>query len=74
MYHDQGQIPVKTVGFEGACTVYIGLPYVLLNVPHGSAFDIAGKGVAQHLSMLCAITTAARLASGHGIARLYRSV
>lgn len=67
MFHDQGQIPVKTVGFAGACTVYIGLPYVMLNVPHGTAFDIAGKGVAQHLSMLSAMKTAARLASGQGI-------
>ena len=68
MYHDQGQIVVKTVGFEGACTVYLGLPYVLLNVPHGSAFDIAGTGVAQHRSMLAAIRTAANLAAGRGIA------
>lgn len=67
MFHDQGQIPVKTVGFEGACTVYIGLPFVMLNVPHGTAYDIAGKGVAQHLSMLAAIQTAARLASGGGV-------
>lgn len=67
MYHDQGQIPVKTLGFEGACTVYLGLPYVMLNVPHGSAFDIAGRGVAQHQSMLSAIRTAASLASGRGI-------
>ena len=67
MFHDQGQIPVKTVGFASACTVYIGLPYVMLNVPHGTAFDIAGKGVAQHLSMLSAMKTAARLASGQGI-------
>lgn len=67
MFHDQGQIPVKTVGFEGACTVYIGLPFVMLNVPHGTAYDIAGRGVAQHLSMLAAIQTAARLASGGGV-------
>ena len=64
MYHDQGQIAVKTAAFEGACTVYMGLSYVLLNVPHGSAFDIAGKGVAQHLSMLAAMKTAAKLAGG----------
>lgn len=68
MYHDQGQVVIKTVGFEGACTIYLGLPYVMLNVPHGSAFDIAGKGVAQHLSMLAAIKTAANLAAGRGIA------
>ncbi len=68
MFHDQGQIPIKTVGFAGACTVYIGLPFVMLNVPHGTAYDIAGKGVAQHLSMLSAVKTAARLALGQGIA------
>jgi 4-hydroxy-L-threonine phosphate dehydrogenase PdxA len=67
MYHDQGQIAVKTAAFEGACTVYLGLPYVLLNVPHGSAFDIAGQGVAQHLSMLAAMRTAAGLASGSAL-------
>jgi len=67
MFHDQGQIVIKTVGFAGACTVYIGLPYVLLNVPHGTAFDIAGRGVAQHRSMLAALLTAARLAAGRGL-------
>ena len=68
MFHDQGQIPIKTGAFEGACTVYIGLPFVMLNVPHGTAYDIAGKGLAQHLSMLSAIRTAATLAVGHPIA------
>ena len=67
MFHDQGQIVIKTVGFAGACTVYIGLPYVLLNVPHGTAFDIVGKGVAQHQSMLAAFQTASRLADGNGL-------
>jgi 4-hydroxythreonine-4-phosphate dehydrogenase len=67
MFHDQGQIVIKTVGFAGACTVYIGLPYVLLNVPHGTAFDIAGKGLAQHRSMLAAFQTATLLASGQGL-------
>lgn len=68
MFHDQGQIPIKTAAFEGACTVYVGLPFVMLNVPHGTAYDIAGKGVAQHLSMLSAIRTAASLAAGKPIA------
>ena len=67
MFHDQGQIPVKTVGFEGACTVYIGLPFVMLNVPHGTAYDIAGRGVAQHASMLSAVRTAALLATGQSL-------
>jgi 4-hydroxy-L-threonine phosphate dehydrogenase PdxA len=66
MYHDQGQIAVKTTAFEGACTIYMGLPFVMLNVPHGTAFDIAGQGTAQHQSMLNAMKTAAALASGRG--------
>lgn len=66
MYHDQGQIAVKTAVFEGACSIYIGLPYVHLSIPHGSAYDIAGKGIAQHQSMLAAMRTAAALAAGHG--------
>jgi 4-hydroxythreonine-4-phosphate dehydrogenase len=61
LYHDQGQIPLKTSAFEGACTVFMGMPYVTVTVPHGSAYEIAGKGQAQHLSMLAAITTAAKL-------------
>lgn len=66
MYHDQGQIAVKTAVFEGACSIYIGLPYVHLSIPHGSAYDIAGKGIAQHKSMLAAMRTAANLAAGRG--------
>jgi len=66
MYHDQGQIALKSAVFEGACTIYLGLPFVRLSVPHGTAMDIAGKGVAQHLSMLAAMKTAALLASGAG--------
>jgi 4-hydroxy-L-threonine phosphate dehydrogenase PdxA len=68
MYHDQGQIAVKTLAFEGACTIFLGLPYVLVGVPHGSAFDIAGTGKAQHSSMLAAMKTAADLAGGRGFA------
>jgi 4-hydroxythreonine-4-phosphate dehydrogenase len=64
MYHDQGQIAVKTAAFAGACTIYMGLPYVMLNVPHGSAFDIAGLGTAQHDSLLAGLRTAAALARG----------
>lgn len=64
MYHDQGQIALKTTAFEGACSIYIGLPYVHLTVPHGSAMDIAGRGTAQHESMLAAMLTAAAFAAG----------
>ena len=69
MYHDQGQIAVKTTAFEGACTIYMGLPFVMLNVPHGTAFDIAGQGKAQHKSILAAMKTAAALASGPRVSR-----
>lgn len=64
MYHDQGQIALKTAAFAGACTVYLGLPFVQMSVPHGSAYDIAGKGIAQPDSMIAAMTTALSLAGG----------
>lgn len=66
MYHDQGQIAVKTAVFAGACSVFIGLPYVHLSMPHGTAYDIAGTGTAQHESMLSALRTAGALARGEG--------
>lgn len=66
MYHDQGQIALKTAAFEGACSIFIGLPYVHLSIPHGSAYDIAGKNKAQHHSMLSAMHTAGALAAGRG--------
>lgn len=66
MYHDQGQIAVKTAVFEGACSIFLGLPHVHLSIPHGSAYDIAGRGVAQHASMLAAMLAAAALAGGRG--------
>lgn len=66
MYHDQGQIAVKTAAFAGACTIFLGLPYIRIGVPHGTAFDIAGTGQAQHLSMMAAMRTASALAAGRG--------
>ena len=64
MYHDQGQIAVKTIGLEDACAVYIGLPYVRVGIPHGSALEIAGRNRAQHATALHCMNTAARLVSG----------
>ncbi len=66
MYHDQGQIALKTAAFEGACTIYIGLDYVHLTVPHGSAMEIAGMGIAQHASMTSAMKMAESLCKGNG--------
>ena len=61
-YHDQGLIPVKLVAFGKAVNVTIGLPIVRTSVDHGTAFDIAGKGIADPESMVAAVLLAARLA------------
>jgi 4-hydroxythreonine-4-phosphate dehydrogenase len=63
-YHDQGLIPVKLVAFGQAVNVTLGLPIVRTSVDHGTAFDIAGKGVADPESMIAATLLAARLARG----------
>jgi 4-hydroxythreonine-4-phosphate dehydrogenase len=61
-YHDQGLIPVKLVAFGRAVNVTLGLPIVRTSVDHGTAFDIAGKGIADSESMIAAVLLAARLA------------
>jgi 4-hydroxythreonine-4-phosphate dehydrogenase len=61
-YHDQGLIPVKLVSFGRAVNVTLGLPIVRTSVDHGTAFDIAGKGIADPGSMIAAVCLAARLA------------
>jgi len=61
-YHDQGLIPVKLVAFGRAVNVTLGLPIVRTSVDHGTAFDIAGKGIADPDSMVAAVLLAARLA------------
>ena len=61
MYHDQGLIPVKYLGFETGVNVTLGLPFVRTSVDHGTAFDIAGRGVADHRSLLAAARMARRL-------------
>jgi 4-hydroxythreonine-4-phosphate dehydrogenase len=61
-YHDQGLIPVKLAAFGQAVNVTLGLPIIRTSVDHGTAFDIAGKGVADPGSMIAAVLLAARLA------------
>ncbi len=61
-YHDQGLIPVKLLAFGQAVNVTLGLPIVRTSVDHGTAFDIAGKGIADPESMIAAVLLAARLA------------
>ena len=63
-YHDQGHIPVKLVAFDTAVNVSVDLPIDRTSVDHGTAFDIAGKGIADHGNMISAIAYARKLASG----------
>jgi 4-hydroxythreonine-4-phosphate dehydrogenase len=62
MYHDQGHIPMKLLGFDSGVNVSIGMPIIRTSVDHGTAFDIAWKGIAKHDSLLHAIYLAERLA------------
>ncbi len=64
MYHDQGHIPLKLLGFDNGINVTVGLPFLRTSVDHGTAFDIAGKGIADGSSMTAAIQFAAQLAHG----------
>ena len=66
MYHDQGHIPVKVYDFEGSVTVTLGLPIVRTSVDHGTAFDIAWKGLASPRSLIKAIKLAAQLVKVNG--------
>jgi 4-hydroxythreonine-4-phosphate dehydrogenase len=61
MYHDQGHIPLKLLDFEGGVNVALGLPIVRTSVDHGTAFDIAGKGIASTSSLVSALDLAVRL-------------
>jgi 4-hydroxythreonine-4-phosphate dehydrogenase len=61
MYHDQALIPVKTLCFDRAVNVTLGLPFVRTSPDHGTAFDIAGKGLADPTSLLAALRLAAEL-------------
>jgi 4-hydroxythreonine-4-phosphate dehydrogenase len=62
MYHDQGLIPVKYLGVEQGVNITLGLPFVRTSPDHGTAFDLAGKGVADPSSLLEALVLARRLA------------
>jgi len=66
MYHDQGLIPLKTLEFDRAVNVTLGLPFVRTSPDHGTAYDIAGTGTADASSMIAAIKYAARVVRGRG--------
>jgi 4-phospho-D-threonate 3-dehydrogenase / 4-phospho-D-erythronate 3-dehydrogenase len=61
MYHDQGHIPMKLLAFDSGVNVSLGLPVIRTSVDHGTAFDIAGKGLASEASLLAAIKVALQM-------------
>ncbi|HTW53248.1 MAG TPA: 4-hydroxythreonine-4-phosphate dehydrogenase PdxA [Stellaceae bacterium] len=63
MYHDQALIPIKTLDFDGAVNVTLGLPFIRTSPDHGTAFDIAGKGIARPDSLIAALKLAAEMAA-----------
>ena len=65
-YHDQALIPVKTLDFDGGVNVTLGLPFVRTSPDHGTAYDIAGKGIANPASLIAALEMAARMAAARG--------
>lgn len=62
MYHDQGHTPIKVLGIEAGVNITVGLPIIRTSVDHGTAFDIAGKGMASEESLIVAIKQAVELA------------
>ncbi|WP_020202184.1 MULTISPECIES: 4-hydroxythreonine-4-phosphate dehydrogenase PdxA [Cupriavidus] len=66
MYHDQGHGPVKVLGLEAGVNITVGLPVIRTSVDHGTAFDIAGKGIADERSLLEALRQGAELATRRG--------
>ena len=73
MYHDQALIPIKTLAFDHAVNVTLGLPFVRTSPDHGTAFDIAGTGRADLKSLVAALRLAARLAKAESPASLIAS-
>ena len=66
LYHDQGHIPLKLMGFDSGVNITIGLPIIRTSVDHGTAFDIAGQLKANPASMINAIHLACRMAGFGG--------
>ncbi|HZP04116.1 MAG TPA: 4-hydroxythreonine-4-phosphate dehydrogenase PdxA [Terracidiphilus sp.] len=64
MYHDQGHIPMKLIDFEGTVNVSLGMPIIRTSVDHGTAFDIAGRNLADATNMKVAMRLAVRMAAG----------
>ncbi len=67
MYHDQALIPIKTIDFDGGVNVTLGLPFVRTSPDHGTAYDIAGRGLARADSLIAALRLAQDMAAKRGI-------
>ncbi|EEW24328.1 4-hydroxythreonine-4-phosphate dehydrogenase PdxA [Rhodobacter ferrooxidans] len=67
MYHDQALIPIKTLDFAGGVNVTLGLPFIRTSPDHGTAFDIAGRGVADAASLVAALRMARDMAASRGL-------
>ena len=67
MYHDQALIPIKTLDFDRGVNVTLGLPFIRTSPDHGTAYDIAGKGLANPTSLIEAARLAARMADARGL-------
>jgi len=67
MYHDQALIPIKTLAFDEGVNVTLGLPFIRTSPDHGTAFDIAGKGLANASSLIAALTMAADMAGARAL-------
>jgi 4-hydroxythreonine-4-phosphate dehydrogenase len=66
-YHDQALIPIKTIDFAGGVNVTLGLPFVRTSPDHGTAYDIAGKGIADPSSLIAALRMAREMAAARGV-------
>jgi 4-hydroxythreonine-4-phosphate dehydrogenase len=73
MYHDQALIPIKTLAFDHAVNVTLGLPFVRTSPDHGTAFDIAGTGTADATSLIASLRLGARLANAESPALMTAS-
>lgn len=68
MYHDQALIPIKTIDFYGGVNTTLGLPFVRTSPDHGTAFAIAGRGVARAESLIAALRLAGEMAARRAVA------
>ncbi len=67
MYHDQALIPIKTIDFAGGVNLTLGLPFIRTSPDHGTAFDIAGRGIADPTSLIAALRMAHDMATARGV-------